>query len=103
MATDETTTDPTDYPWHVVLRPGCYRGPDAPLVSEHRTLAAAVRQARRCDRWQVERADRHGCVWAPPSRGGSSGEAGLYGRGPQPGEPSLAECVATAEEEVARG
>lgn len=85
------------YPWRVVLRPGCYRGPDAPEISQHRTLAAAVRQARRNDRWMVERARTAGCVWAPPHRGGAGGEAGLYGRGPQPGEPTLAECVRDAE------
>lgn len=40
--------------YEVRLAPGCYSGPTAPMVSRHRTLAAAVRQARRSDRWVVE-------------------------------------------------
>lgn len=88
------------FPFEVRLRPGCYTGAVAPLVSRHRTLEAAVRAARVSDRYQVERADKHGCVWAPPARRSRHG-AGLYGTGPQPGEPTIAECVRLAAERLA--
>lgn len=88
------------YPFEVRLRPGCYAGPDAPLVSRHRTLAAAVRQARRSDRWQVERSDRHGCIWAAEPRPSPYGP-GLYGMPRRRGEPSLRACIAAAERAAA--
>lgn len=89
-------TDAAAYLYEVRLRPGCYSGPDAPLISRHRSLRAAVAKARRSDRWQVELSTRRGRIWAPPERRSRYG-AGLFGSGPQPGEPSLDECVRQAE------
>jgi hypothetical protein len=88
------------FPFEVRLRPGCHNKPNAPVVSRHRTLEAAVRAARRSDRLQVERSNAHGCVWHAPKRRSKYGE-GLYGTGPQPGEPSLAECVREAVQRLA--
>lgn len=84
------------YTYEVRLAPGCYRGPEAPLVSRHRTLRAAVARARRSDRYQVERSDSSRCLWRPPARKTPGLGPGLYGTGPQRGEPTLAQCVADA-------
>ena len=67
------------YPYEVVLAPGCYRGPSAPVVSRHRTLEAAVRQARRSDRWRVEPAARSVCLYQAQSHQPTRWGYGLYG------------------------
>lgn len=87
------------YPYEVRLRPGCYSGPDAPLVSRHRTLRAAVRQARRSDRWQVEPADCCHCLYAIDRDNVSTPYGyGLYGYGTHaiPDGLTLAQAVELA-------
>jgi hypothetical protein len=44
---------PTIYAYCTALRPGCYGGPDQPIISRHETLAAARAKARRNNRLGV--------------------------------------------------
>lgn len=67
------------YPYEVVLAPGCYGGPSAPVVSRHRSLEAAVRQARRSDRWRVEPATNSVCLYQAQSRQPTRWGYGLFG------------------------
>ncbi len=52
------------YTHAVALAAGCYSGPDAPIVSRHRTLAAALKAARRSDRLTVYALARCSCASA---------------------------------------
>lgn len=88
--------------YQVVIRPGCHGSVDAPVVSRHRSLAAAVAKARRSDRWEVQRSDAYHRLWAPPCRGDRVLGRGLYGAGPQRGEPPLSVSVSEAEAEERR-
>jgi hypothetical protein len=56
------------YPYQVVLAPGCHSRPHNPLVSRHRTLAAAVRRAMQSDRLRVEPATHAVCLFQGRSR-----------------------------------
>ena len=42
------------FKYEIRLALGCYSGPESPLISRHKTLAAAVKAARKSDRLQVE-------------------------------------------------
>jgi len=86
------------YPFVVVVAEGCYRGPDAPMVSRHRTLRAAVIAARRSDRTRVERADRGGCLFQARSQQPTRWGYGLYGMGDT---RPVRVCLAEAERALA--
>ena len=45
--------DAERFPYQVELAPGCYKGPDAPVASRHRTLDAALKAARKSDRLAI--------------------------------------------------
>ena len=66
--------------FRVELRPGCHGGPTAPVVSTHRTWAAAVRRALESDRL-VARDPSTGWSFAIPAQGDPVLGAGNYGRG----------------------
>jgi hypothetical protein len=59
-----TTTMSAQYTHAVVLAAGCYSGPDAPIVSRHRTLAAALKAARRSDRLTIYALEQGSCAGA---------------------------------------
>lgn len=80
--------------YEVVMRHGCFSGVYGPVISRHRSLEAAVKKARSCDRWEVQRS--HTRIWAPPVRGDAKLGHGCYGHGPKKGEPSVSSCVAEA-------
>ena len=67
------------YRYHVVEAPGCHGRPTAPVVSRHRTLRAAVREARSSDRLRVELADRAVCLYQATSAQPTRYGYGLYG------------------------
>lgn len=79
----------TACPWEVRVADGCHAAPLGPLISRHRTLRAAIKRARRSDRLQVEHCDHNAIVYSNPQRGCPRLGAGRFGRGVQPGEPSL--------------
>ena len=77
--------------YEVCLRPGCYTGVDAPVISRHNSLTEAVKVARKSDRFEVQLSWRKESIWHAPRRGDS-----LIGHGPQRGEPSIDESVREA-------
>lgn len=71
--------------YHIEVAPGCYSAPHAPTISRHRTLRAALDQARRCDRLvavDTETGER----WQIPQQGDLHLGAGRYGKGITPSE-----------------
>lgn len=80
--------------YEIRTAPGCYRGPDAPLVSEHRSLAAAVRAARKNDRVRVEPGTSSVCLYQAKSKQPTKYGYGLYGGADT---RPFAECLAEAE------
>lgn len=80
--------------FEVVAAPGCHREPIAPVVSRHRTLAAAVRAARRSDRLRVEPACSSVCLYQAVSRQPTKHGYGLYGG---PDARPFYECLREAE------
>lgn len=77
--------------YFVRLRPGCYGEPEAPTIAERDDLAEAVRIARSSDRYRLETADGT-VLWVPPKRASKHG-SGLYGTGPQRGEPPVSDIA----------
>jgi hypothetical protein len=66
--------------YYVELAPGCYGGAFAPIISTHRTWAAAKRKAHKCDRLvAVNEATGERYIIAP--QGDARLGAGRYGRG----------------------
>lgn len=65
--------------YEVVVAPGCHREPYAPVVSRHRSLAAAVRRAMRSDRLRVEPATHSVCLFQAQSRQPTEYGYGLFG------------------------
>lgn len=86
------------YPYEVRIAPGCYSGPEAPLVSQHVTLEEAVAVARRSNRLVVELSTAHGTVWRATQYRRSRHGDGLYG---QPDVRPLRECVREAYQALA--
>lgn len=77
--------------YEVYVADGCFCGPDAPLVSRHRTLRGAVKKARTSDRLVATVDGR--VVYSPPVRGDRHYGGGRLGNGPQKGEPSLRDVL----------
>ena len=86
---------PQRHKYEVVLAPGCHRDPTNPVISWHRTLRAAVAQARTSDRLRVEPADTSVCLYQAKSEQPSPLGYGLHG---YPDTRPLRECLAEAEE-----
>lgn len=75
------------YSYATRVAPGCHGGPDrlGGICSRHRTMAAAVRAARKCDRLVVvayeDGVALDTVLYIPPARGLPDGRTGRYGRG----------------------
>ncbi len=65
--------------YEVVVAPGCHREQSNPVVSRHRSLAAAVRRAMQSDRLRVEPAESAVCLFQASSRQPTPQGYGLYG------------------------
>lgn len=65
-------------PYVVTLAPGCYSGPDAPVVSRHRTWDAALMAASKSDRLCAEGPHRSASI---PAQGDKRLGAGRLGNG----------------------
>lgn len=65
--------------YEVVIAPGCHGKVFAPVVSRHRSLAAAVRQAMKSDRVEVQPTDSHVTLFRAQSKQPTRWGYGCYG------------------------
>lgn len=87
--------------YEVVMAAGCHRDSTPPVVSRHRSLAAAVRRARRSDRLAVEPADSAVTIYRAQSQQPTKYGFGCYGGADtRPFAVCLAEAVAAERERV---